>query len=42
MEEMGVDNTIPEFQGKSIGKMFPMLLIFCLWTTGRESFTFRY
>ena len=37
MEETGIDNKIPEFQGTSIGKIFLMLLIFCLWTTGRES-----
>jgi hypothetical protein len=36
MEEIDVDNKIPEVQGKGKGKIFLMLLIFCLWTTGRE------
>jgi len=34
MEEMDVDNKIPEFQDKRIGKFFLMLLIFCQWITG--------
>jgi hypothetical protein len=42
MEELRIDIKIPKVQGKYIGKIFLMVPIFHLQTTGRQSFTLRY